>query len=65
MDYGVSPALWIRDQAVLQPNKALQLTADPLRGPPQLSSVFRRYNGTNYHLTCGLCAEIEIESCFH
>ena len=32
MDYGVSLALWIRNQAVLQPNTALQLTANPLRG---------------------------------
>lgn len=32
MDCGVSRALWMRNQAMLQPNKALQLTADPLRG---------------------------------
>ncbi len=32
MDYGVLPALWMRKQVVMQPNKALQLTANPLRG---------------------------------
>jgi hypothetical protein len=31
MDYGVLPALWMRNQAVMQSNKALQLT-NPLRG---------------------------------
>ncbi len=32
MDYGVLPALWTKNQAVMQPNKALKLTANPLRG---------------------------------
>ncbi len=32
MDYGVLPALWMRNQAVMQPNKVLQLTANLLRG---------------------------------
>ena len=32
MDCGVLPGIWMKNQPVLQPNKALQLTANPLRG---------------------------------